>query len=249
MKNLGLIFVSLLFSVTTTIANAETLKVGSTPTGVPFTFLDTDTQKITGMMVDLVTAVGQNAGFDVDVQAVDWVSLIPALTAGRIDIISAAMSITDKRKEVVDFSDPVFPYGEGMVVRVDDNRVYTQALTQTAGGTIGVQQGTLSHLGLKDREGIGEVRVYENSADILRDLSLGRLQAGFVDRPIVSYRLYEGKFPDLKLANGYESQFSSPLGLAIAKGQPELMARINAAIAELQADGEIDALAAKWHIN
>ena len=60
-------------------ANAETLTVGSTPTGVPFTFLDIQTNEIQGMMVDLVRAVGQEAGFEVTVQPVDFGSLILSL--------------------------------------------------------------------------------------------------------------------------------------------------------------------------
>ena len=60
-------------------AMAETLKVGSTPTGVPFTFLDVSSGEITGMMVDVVKAIGDKAGFEADVQSTDWVSLLPAL--------------------------------------------------------------------------------------------------------------------------------------------------------------------------
>src|SRR5215470_17585965 len=101
------------------LAVAQTVyKVGSTPTGVPFTFLDVKTNTIQGAMVDLITAIGDDAGFKVDVQATSFSALIPSLTSSKIDIISAAMLITGARREVIDFSDPVFPYPEGMVVNV-----------------------------------------------------------------------------------------------------------------------------------
>src|SRR6266566_4688351 len=82
----------------------QVLKVGSTPTGIPFTFLDTKTNAIQGVMVDLVTEVGKVTGFRVAVEPMQFSALIAALTSGKIDVISAAMYITPARKEVIDFS-------------------------------------------------------------------------------------------------------------------------------------------------
>src|SRR6201996_8418663 len=92
------------------------LKVGSTPTGVPFTFLDTKTNTIQGIMVDLVTAVGKDAGFTVEIEPMQFSTLIPALTSNKIDLIAAAMFATPARREVIDFTDTVYTYGEGLVV-------------------------------------------------------------------------------------------------------------------------------------
>lgn len=118
---------------------------------MPFTFLDVPTNEMSGMMIDLIRAIGEEAGFEPEVQAVDFASLIPALTSGRIDLISAAMLITETRQEVIDFSDPVFPYGEGLVVKADDDTEYTQALTEPE--TIGVQSGTIYLEELQKMEG------------------------------------------------------------------------------------------------
>src|SRR5881227_748156 len=89
----------------------QVLKVGSTPTGIPFTFLDTKTNTIQGVMVDLITEVGKDAGFVVQIEPMQFSTLIAALTSNKIDIISAAMYITPPRKEVIDFSDAVYTYG------------------------------------------------------------------------------------------------------------------------------------------
>src|SRR2546429_7383312 len=90
----------------------KVMKVGSTPTGIPFTFLDTKTNTIQGIMVDLITEVGKDAGFNVQIEPMQFSALIPSLTSSKIDIIAAAMFITAPRKEVVDFSDPIYTYGE-----------------------------------------------------------------------------------------------------------------------------------------
>src|SRR4026208_913001 len=110
------------FAIATTLANVSGsnaqsfLKVGSTPTGIPFTFLDTKTNSIQGVMVDLVTEVGKDVGFQVQVEPLQFSTLIAALSSNKIDLISAAMYITPARKEVIDFSEPVYSYGEGLIV-------------------------------------------------------------------------------------------------------------------------------------
>jgi polar amino acid transport system substrate-binding protein len=91
----------------------QVLKVGSTPTGIPFTFLDTKTNSIQGIMVDLITEIGKDAGFAVQIEPMQFSALVPSLTSNKIDIISAAMFATAARKEVIDFSDAVYTYGEG----------------------------------------------------------------------------------------------------------------------------------------
>src|SRR5881394_2488447 len=102
----------------------KVMKVGSTPTGIPFTFLDTKTNTIQGVMVDLVTEVGKDAGFQVQVEAMQFSTLIAALTSNKIDLISAAMYISPARKEVIEFSEPVYSYGEGLIVPKSDTKEY-----------------------------------------------------------------------------------------------------------------------------
>jgi len=226
-------------------ASAETLNVGSTPTGVPFTFLDVSTNQIQGMMVDLIRAVGEEAGFEVNVQPVDFASLIPSLTSGRIDIISAAMLVTDARKEVINFSDPVMPYGEGIVVAADDNTKISPSFEELAGEVIGVQQGTVYLENLQAAGGFGEVRVYDSLADILSEVDRGRIKAGMGDKPIIAYQLSQDRYPNVKFAD-YESQYVGSVGLGVRKEDTELLERLNTALAKLKEKGVVDELAAKW---
>ena len=88
---------AILVSLALPVAAQQTLKVGSTPTGIPFTFLDTQTNTIQGVMVDLITEIGKDAGFGVQVEPMQFSALIGSLTSNRIDIISAAMYITEPR--------------------------------------------------------------------------------------------------------------------------------------------------------
>ena len=85
--------------------------------------LDTKTNTIQGIMVDLITEIGKDAGFPVQIEPMQFSALVPSLTSNKIDIISAAMFATAARKEVIDFSDAVYTYGEGLVVPKTDPRL------------------------------------------------------------------------------------------------------------------------------
>src|SRR5712692_5643856 len=119
----------------------QVLKVGSTPTGVPLTFLDTKTNSIQGVRVDLITEIGKDAGFQVQIEPMQFSTLIASLTSNKIDIISAAMFVTAARKEVIDFSEPFYSYGEGLLVPKSDTKAYTRQ-DDLKGEVVGAQVGT-----------------------------------------------------------------------------------------------------------
>ncbi len=226
------------------LAQAPVLKVGSTPTGIPFTFLDTRTNKLTGFMVDLITAIGRDQGFGVEVQATPFAALIASLTTSRIDLIAAAMLATPARREQIAFSDPVYGYGEGLAVRADGGATWTR-LSEMRGVTAGAQIGTVYIEPLK-AAGL-EVRTYDSVADIMRDVSLGRIQAGFGDAPIVAYQIAQGTFRGVRLAREYQPSIVGAIALGARKGDP-VMAKLNAGLAKLKSDGAFAALVAKWNL-
>ncbi|SDL07442.1 amino acid ABC transporter substrate-binding protein, PAAT family (TC 3.A.1.3.-) [Modicisalibacter muralis] len=226
-------------------AAEQTLTVGSTPSGIPFTFLDVETNEITGAMVDLIKAVGEDAGYDIAIQQSQFSSLIPSLRTGKIDVISAAMLKTPERAEVVDFSHDIFPYAEGLVVQGDNGTHYT-TLDDLAGEVIGAQVGTtyiehLNSLGI-----FAEVRSYNTLADMMHDISLGRITAGIGDEPIIAYQFSQDRFPELKLAEDYQPEMVGQVGFAVKKGNSELLADLNASLTRLKEQGKVDAIFTEW---
>src|SRR6267378_4787319 len=205
----------------------QVLKVGSTPTGVPFTFLDTKTNSIQGVMVDLITEVGKDAGFQVQIEPMQFSTLIPSLTSNKIDIISAAMFATAARKEVIDFSDAVYTYGEGLVVPKTDARNYASQ-EDLKGEAVGAQVGTAFVDALKKTGLFSEVKVYDTIPDILRDVNAGRLKAGFADYPILAYNLTQGLFPEVRLAKNYKPTLPGTVAVGVRKSDTELLGKINA---------------------
>lgn len=197
------------------IASAQTaLRVGSTPTGIPFTFLDTKTNKISGVMVDLVNEIGKDQGFVAEISPMPFSSLIAALQSNKIDVIAAAMYITPPRQEVVDFSEPIYTYGEGLFVAAKDNKEYT-SYAELKGEIVGVQIGTAYVKPLQESGLFKEVKVYDSISDIMRDVNLGRIKAGFGDFPIVAYQLGQGAFPETRLVKAYKPVWVGSVGIAV----------------------------------
>ena len=221
----------------------QTLKVGSTPTGIPFTFLDTKTNSIQGVMVDMVTEAGKRSGFAVQIEPMQFSTLIAALTSSKIDLISAAMYITPARKEQVDFSDPIYTYGEGLIVPKADTKAYV-TFDDMKGYTVGAQVGTAYVAPLQ--KAFTDVKIYDTIPDILRDVNAGRLKAGFADYPIVAYNLQQGNFGDARLVKSYKSTLTGSIGIGVRKGETVLLGKINTALAAMQADGTVKKILAKW---
>jgi polar amino acid transport system substrate-binding protein len=223
----------------------EVLKVGSTPTGVPFTFLDTKTNTVQGIMVDLITEIGKDAGFKVQIEPMQFSTLIPSLTTAKIDLIAAAMFITAVRKEVIDFSEPVYSYGEGLIVPARDKKDYV-AFDDLKGETVGAQVGTAFVEPLKKSGLFADVKVYDTIPDILRDVNVGRLKAGFADYPILAYNIKQGSFPEVRLVDSYKPTVVGSVGVGVRKTDAALLARINASLAKLKAAGAVDGILGKW---
>jgi polar amino acid transport system substrate-binding protein len=224
------------------------LKVGSTPTGVPFTFLDTKTNSVQGIMVDLVTEIGKDAGFQVQIEPMQFSTLIASLTSNKIDIISAAMFATAARKEVIDFSDPVYSYGEGLIVPKTDTKNYVTA-EDLKGEVVGAQVGTAFVDALKKTGLFSEVKVYDTIPDILRDVNTGRLKAGYADYPILAYNLKQGSFPEVRLVDSYKPTIVGTVAIGIRKGDQELLKKVNASLAKLKSNGTLDKILEKWGLS
>jgi polar amino acid transport system substrate-binding protein len=223
----------------------QTLKVGSTPTGTPFTFLNTKTNTIQGVMVDIITEVGKDAGFQVQIEPMQFSTLIASLTGNKIDVISAAMFATAARKEVIDFSDTVYSYGEGLIVPKGDTKDYV-SLEEFKGQAVGAQVGTAFVDGLKKTNLFSEVKAYDTIVDILRDVNAGRIKAGFGDFPIFAYNLQQGLFPEVRLVKSYKATIPGSVAIGVRKSDGELLSKINASLAKMKADGRLDKLLAKW---
>ena len=222
----------------------DAVKVGSSPTGLPFTFVNTENSQMDGVLIDVVKAIKDDLGIEPEFEAVQFSALVPSLTSSKIDIIASAMFITEARGKVVAFSDPVYGYGEGLFVPISDDTAY-KSYDDLKGKTVGVQVGT-TFVDLFQKSGLfNGVKIYKGIPDIIADVNAGRIDAGFGDGPMVAYYLSKGQFPKVKVVESYEPSAAGEFGLALRKDD-ERMPKVNEAIARIKTDGTLQDILAKY---
>lgn len=177
-----------------------------------------------------------------------FAALIPSLTARKIDLISAAMLRTPEREKVVQYSEPVFEYGEGLIVRDDDTTAYT-SMDDLKGEVVGAQVGPIFIDKLNQRGIFKEVRGYDSLADLTRDLAPGRIKAGFGDHPILAYQMSKGTLKKVRLVEGYQPQIKGEVCIILRQDDQQMLSRVNQGIASIKADGTLAAIIDKWHLD
>ena len=227
-----------------TMAHADTYKVGTHPTFAPFEFSSTKGE-ITGFDLDLIKAIAKANGDEVQIESMPFDGLIPALLTGNLDLIISGMTITEARKHRVDFSKGYYDSNLSILIHKDKADVYTSA-ESLKGKTICVQIGTTGHA-FADTISPDHVKALNNEPDAILELSNGGCEAVINDRPVNLYYLKRSKlttlseFVDPKFKENVDS-----FGIAVRKGQTDLLEKINTGLEKLEQSGELDQLHIKW---
>ena len=225
--------------------DAVVYKVGTEPTFPPFDTTD-DAGNIVGFDMDLITAIGEDQGFTVTFENLQFDSLIPAIQAGNIDIIAAGMNCeNDERREQVDFSTPY--YESGLVVAVAaDNETILSVDDLTPDMKVDAQIGTTGADAVTELAAEGKIKeaVILNGLDTaMLQLINGDVQAVINDLPVT--KAYIEKQPDAIKIVG-EVMNAEAYAIAVQKGNTELLEKINTGMANIQANGKFDEIYDKW---
>ena len=164
---------------------AEELRVGTHPTFAPFEFMDTHTREYVGFDMDLIREIGKRAGYDVKIVNMGFDGLIPALFSGTIDIAASGITITEERKKKVDFCDPYYQAGQGLLVRTESSGTYKD-LKSLEGKVVAVQIGTTGADLAKTIKG-AEIKAFNTGAEAFMDLKMRGSEAVITDRPVIGY--------------------------------------------------------------
>ena len=220
----------------------ESYRVGIDTTYPPFEFEEDG--EYTGIDIDLIKAIAENQGFEIDFNPMDFGGIIPALQADQLDVAIAGMSITDERKEIVDFSDPYFDAGLSLVVAEDNSDI--TSLEDLEGKTVAVKSGTTGAQFARDNEAeYGyEISQFEDSPSMFQEVSNGNADVLLEDYPVIAYAIAES---ELALKTVGERLTGDQYGIAVLKGEnAELLEKINAGLQELRDSGEYDEILNKY---
>ena len=225
------------------IKSSGVLRVGSTATGIPTTFMDKENGKIVGIMVDVSEEVAKYLGVKLEIVETAWSALIPSLQTQKIDLLAAAMLITPQRQEVVDFSMPVYPYCEALVVKASDTKPYS-GIDELKGLKLGGQVGTVYVKSLEDRG--FNVSVYDNAGDILTEISNGRLDGGVIDGPIAKWLAKNNPQFKIRVVDTYKPVMCGDIGIGVNKENKDLLKQVNAAVEKMKKEGRVEQILQKW---
>ena len=231
MKKLALVCIGVALFAGCGGSNSNTVKMITEATFPPYEFLRG--QEIVGIDVEICRAVAEKLGKGFQAETVDFDSVIPAVISGKADLAAAGITVTEDRKKNVDFS---IPYVKTGIVVISKKSNPFKDVAQLKGRKIGVQSGTTSETYVLEQLK-QEPERSRSPAEACAALKSGRVD--FVIADIDPAKNCVKGEADMQLSDFITSE---EYAIAIRKGQPELLATINATIAELKANGKL----AKW---
>ena len=203
------------------------LVVATSPDFPPFESLEGG--EVVGIEVDILKKVAEKMGMELDLQQMDFDSVIPGVQAGKFDVGMSGITVTDKRKENVDFSSVYFMAAQAIVVTADSG---ITGKADLEGKKVSVQTGTTAE---EYCMGNGyEVLAFTANNDAAAALTAGKVDAWVVDNEVAL-----AMAPELGLTVLDEAMTSEPYAFAFQKGS-ELVVPFNEALDALLADGTIE---------
>lgn len=206
----------------------------------PFEVIDDKTKQPVGFDIDLMNAIGQKAGFTPEYQNTPFDSVLAGISTCQFDAAISAITITDERKQKMNFSNSYIDAGQIVAVRKDNTDI--NGPQDLKGKKIGVQASTTGEIEAKKIEG-ATVKPYDAVDLAFLDLMNKQVDAVIVDNPTTL--TYVNKSPD-KLKVVGKPFTDEHYGIAVCKKNTDLLDKINKAIDELKADGSIQKLQDKW---
>ena len=220
------------------------LIVGTNAEFPPFEYLG-DNGEPDGFDMALIKAIGEKLGVEVEIQNMEFGSLITSI-GSKIDVAIAGMTVTDERKNAVDFSDSYYEAVQYVILPADSAIAAKEDLL---GKNLGCQLGTTGEYLIDDliaEDGTTQKKSYNKAVDAVNDLLNGRLDCVIIDRNPAM--VFQSNYPDqLKLTDGAVYGFKAEqYAIAMPKGDTVLTEKVNAALAEIKADGTFDKLVEQY---
>ena len=224
------------------VASAPPLRVGVSSTVPPFAFPQGG--ELVGLEVDFADALAHELGRPVQLHDLAWEDLIPALLAGRIDIIMSGMTITPARQVRIAFSEPYLRSGLLAVIRRGDNSRYpTGKSVLVKAQSIGVVANTTSDRFVHEQAPGTVVLAYPTPYAAVKELTQGRLDAVINDAPVMLWYVSSNESAVSPVIDPLNQE---NIGWGMRQGDSDLRAAVSAALARWRADGTRERLLTKW---
>lgn len=216
----------------------ETLVMGTNATFPPYEYVD-DNNKIVGIDAEIAQAIADKLGMKLEIKDMEFDSLIPAVKSDSIDVVLAGMTVTDERKQSVDFSDS---YSTGVQVIIVKEGSDIKSADDLKGKKIGVQSGTTGDSYCTTDFGQENVKQFSNGSLAVSALANGQVDCVVIDNEPA--KNYVAANTGLKILD--TEYVTEDYAIAVSKDNPDLLKKINTALKELKEAGKIDEIVGKY---
>ncbi|MGV3490408.1 MAG: transporter substrate-binding domain-containing protein [Devosia sp.] len=223
-----------------TAAHAQAIRIGTEGAYEPWNYEDAN-GNLAGLDIDVMNELCTRAGLECTFVKTAWDTIIPNLNAGNFDVIAAGMSITDERKEAINFTADYSPPDPSGYMMLESSTIDPANLS---GAKIGTQTGTIQAAYAEANLAAGNaLSTFATAPDALADLMAGNIDVILADSSYIDEAVANSggalKTSDVTVAIG------GGVGAGLRKADTELLAKLDEALAAAKADGTIDALITK----
>ena len=216
--------------------------IASDCTWPPMEFVD-ENKQIVGFDIDLIKAAAKAGNFEVEIKNAAWDGIFAGLAAGKYDAVISSVTINDDRKKTMDFSIPYLSAGQILVVRKDTKNL--SKLEDFKGKTAGAQIGTTGAFAIDKIKDIKK-KTYDDIGLGIEDLYNKRIDVVVCDKPTaINYALKNAKYKETLTIVGepFTDEF---YGIAVKKGNAEVLAKLNDGLKKVIESGEIKKFEDTW---
>lgn len=221
--------------------DSQTLRVGMSGSYFPFTFVRQD--ELQGFEVDMMNAIGEEAGLDIQFETMSFSGLVGALEAGRIDTIANQITITPDREARFVFTQPYVFDGAQVVTREGNDEI--EGVDDLRGRTVAVNLGSNFEQLLRDLPYADEIDIRTYESNVEQDTALGRVDAFVMDRVSSAQVITASPLP-LELAGPPFSEIRNALPFRDDDEGRALRDRVDAALTALKEEGTLAEISQKW---
>lgn len=197
---------------------------------------------IGGFDVDIANEIANKIGVDLVIQEMDFDALVSALPAGKVDLVISGMNPTEERAKVVDFSEVYYNSKHGVLVRAEDADKY-QTFADLEGAKVGVQLGSTQEKIAKTEIPNVNLQQLSNINNLILELKAGKVDAIVMEKPVAEMAVKSN--PELAVGKPIYEEQTGGNAVGIAKNNPQLLAKVNEVITELNESGKMDEYIAK----
>jgi polar amino acid transport system substrate-binding protein len=224
------------------------LRFGTAAVTEPMSFVDGN-QKVVGFDIELATYVARTLGMQIQLVDMEFGAMLPALIAGKVDMIGAGLSITEERAKKVLFSESYYPSGIAAAVSSEQIEVIPTSrlntLNDISDKRIGVYNGSIHDEFVAKTYPKASISRYTSTADMILSLKSNKIDAAFID--LIETNIAIRHNPEIRIIS--DDVYDTPLGMGFNKKNTALRAEFNKFLNKLKQDGTYNTIHQRWFVD